>query len=136
MLIKNESGSYGTGPALAINPKFMLIPRTLGKTAWEICAGNYVREEGYVYDNVLKGTAVPIVVPEWTDVNNWAAACDPVIAPAVYIGERFGIMPEIFVAWENTSPAVDMNDEHRMKVRHFLAVWVNDFRPLHKANVA
>jgi hypothetical protein len=136
MLIKNEAGSYGTGPALAINPKFMLIPRNLGKTAWEICAGNYVREEGYVYDNVLKGTAVPIVVPEWTDVNNWAAACDPVIAPAVYIGERFGIMPEIFVAGENTSPAVFMNDEHRMKVRHFLAVWVNDFRPLHKANVA
>ena len=29
-----------------------------------------------------------------------------------------------------------MNDEHRLKVRHFLAVWVNDFRPLHKCNVA
>lgn len=136
MLIKNEAGSYGIGPALAINPKFMLIPRALGKTAWEICAGSYVREENYMYDNVLKGTAVPIVVPEWTDANNWAAACEPAIAPAIYIGERFGIMPEIFVANDNTSPAVFMNDEHRMKVRHFLAVWVNDFRPLHKSNVA
>jgi len=136
MLIKNEAGSYGIGPALAINPKFMLIPRALGKTAWEICAGSYVREENYMYDNVLKGTAVPIIVPEWTDANNWAAACEPAIAPAIYIGERFGIMPEIFVANDNTSPAVFMNDEHRMKVRHFLAVWVNDFRPLHKSNVA
>jgi len=136
MLIKNEAGYYGTGPALAINPKFMVIPRNLGKTAWEICAGNFVREQDYVYDNVMKGTAVPVIVPEWTDANNWAAVCDPVIAPAIYVGERFGIMPEIFVAGENTSPAVFMNDEHRLKVRHFLAVWVNDYRPLHKANVA
>jgi hypothetical protein len=30
---------------------------------------------------------------------------------------------------------VFMNDEHRIKVRHFLAVWVNDFRPLHRSIV-
>jgi hypothetical protein len=53
-----------------------------------------------------------------------------------YVGERFGIMPEIFIAGDNLSPAVFTNDEHRMKVRHFLACWVNDFRPLHKSNVA
>ncbi len=45
-------------------------------------------------------------------------------------------MPEIFIAGDDKSPAVFMNDEHRLKVRHFLAVWVNDFRPLHKENVA
>jgi len=28
-----------------------------------------------------------------------------------------------------------MNDEHRLKVRLFTAVWVNDIRPLHKSNV-
>jgi hypothetical protein len=33
------------------------------------------------------------------------------------------------------SPAVFMNDETRLKVRQFAAVWVNDFRPLHKENV-
>ncbi len=57
------------------------------------------------------------------------------VAPAIYVGERFGIMPEIFIAGDELSPAVFMNDEHRLKVRHFLAVWVNDFRPLHKSNV-
>ena len=66
----------------------------------------------------------------------WAAVCDPLIAPAIYVGERFGIMPEIFIAGDNLSPAVFTNDEHRLKVRHFLACWVNDFRPLHKSNVA
>jgi hypothetical protein len=136
MLIKNETTYYGTGPKLAINPKFCLVPRVLQKTAFEILQGNFVREASYVYDNVLKGTAVPIVVPEWTDPTDWAAACDPLIAPAIFVGERFGIMPEIYVAGDELSPAVFMSDEHRLKVRHFLAVWVNDFRPLHKNNVA
>ena len=136
MLIKNEAGFYGSGPMLAVNPKFVLVPRALQKTAMEICTGALVRESGYVYDNVLKGSAVPVVVPEWTDASDWAAVCDPRVAPAIFVGERFGLMPEIFVAGEALAPAVFMNDEHRLKVRHYLAVWVNDFRPLHKANVA
>jgi hypothetical protein len=136
MLIKNAAGMYGTGPKMAINPKFCLVPRALQNTAWQMLNGEFVREATYVYDNVLKGSAVPITVPEWTDATDWAAVCDPVIAPAIYVGERFGIMPEIYVAGDELSPAVFMNDEHRLKVRHFLAVWVNDFRPLHKSNVA
>ena len=136
MLIKNGVGYYGTGPKMALNPKYCLVPRKLQNTAWQMLKGEYVREATYVYDNVLKGSAVPITVPEWTDENNWAAVCDPRIAPAIYVGERFGIMPEIYVAGSELSPAVFSNDEHRMKVRHFLAVWVNDFRPLHKSNVA
>jgi len=135
MLIKNAVTYYGTGPKMALNPKFCLVPRTLQKTASEILQGEFVREATYVYDNVLKGTAVPIVVPEFTDANDWAAACDPLIAPSIYVGDRFGLMPEIYVAGDELSPAVFMSDEHRLKVRHFLAVWVNDFRPLHKSNV-
>jgi hypothetical protein len=135
MLVKNAETYYGTGPKMAVNPKFLLIPRTLQKSAFQILQGEFVREQDYVYDNVLKGTGVPLVVPEWTDPVNWAAACDPVIAPAIYVGERFGILPEIYVAGDELSPAVFMNDEHRLKVRHYLAVWVNDFRPLHKNNI-
>ena len=136
MLVKNALGFYGTGPHLAVNPKFMLVPRALQKTALEVCQGSYVREAGYVYDNVLKGSAAPVVVPDWSDEKSWAAVCDPRVAPAVFIGERFGLMPEIFVAGDENSPAVFSNDEHRLKVRHYLAVWVNDFRPLYKCNVA
>ena len=136
MLIKNAMTLYGTGPKMAVNPKYLLVPRGLQKAAFQILQGEFVREQDYVYDNVLKGTGVPLVVPEWTDADDWAAACDPVIAPAIYVGERFGIMPEIYVAGDELSPAVFMNDEHRLKVRHTLAVWVNDFRPLHKNNVA
>ena len=136
MLIKNQAGLYGTGPQMAVNPKFVLVPRALQKTALEICTGALVREADHVYDNVLKGSAVPLVVPEWTDANDWAAACDPRVAPAIFVGERFGLAPEIFIAGDELSPAVFSNDEHRLKVRHYLAVWVNDFRPLYKNNVA
>ncbi len=136
MLIKNAAGLYGNGPKMAINPKFCLVPRALQNTAWQMLKGEFVREASYVYDNVLKGSAVPVTVPEWTDAGDWAAVCDPAVSPAIFVGERFGIMPEIYVAGDELSPAVFMNDEHRLKVRHFLAVWVNDFRPLHKSNVA
>ncbi len=77
-----------------------------------------------------------ITVPEWTDATDWAAVCDPRIAPAIYVCERFGIMPEVYIAGDETEQAVFMNDEQRIKVRHFLAVCVADFRPLHKSNVA
>lgn len=136
MLVRNADELYGTGPKMAVNPKYLLIPRNQQKTAFQILQGEFVREENYVYDNVLKGTGVPLVVPEWTDGNDWAAVCDPLIAPAIYVGERFGLIPEIYVAGDELSPAVFMNDEQRLKVRHYLAVWVNDFRPLHKNNVA
>lgn len=121
---------------MAVNPKYILVPRALQRPAMAICTGALVREQGYVYDNVLKGTAVPVVVPEWTDAKDWAAVCDPRVAPAIFVGERFGLAPEIFIAGDELSPAVFSNDEHRLKVRHYLAVWVNDYRPLHKCNVA
>ncbi len=136
MLIKQAATFYGTGPRMAVNPKYIMVGRSLQKAAMEICAGSLVREPSYAYDNVLKGSAVPVVVPEWTDLNDWAAACDPRVAPAIFVGERFGLMPEIFIAGDEHSPAVFSNDEHRLKVRHYLAVWVNDFRPLFKCNVA
>ena len=136
MMIKDAVTYYGSGPRMAVNPKFILVGRSQQKAAMEICTGSLVRETDYVYDNVLKGSAVPVVVPEWTDANDWAAACDPRVAPAIFVGERFGLAPEIFIAGDELSPAVFSNDEHRLKVRHYLAVWVNDFRPLFKCNVA
>ena len=77
-----------------------------------------------------------MTVPEWTDATDWAAAADPNIAPSIIVGERFGLAPEIYIAGRETDPAVFMNDEHRLKVRQFIALVVGDFRPLAKNNVA
>jgi hypothetical protein len=113
------------------------VPRTLQLAAMKILYPLLESSLNIVSENMQRGQPGDVLtVPEWTDVNNWAAVCDPHIAPAIFIGERFGLMPEIFIAGDEHNNAVFTNDEHRLKVRHFLAVWVNDFRPLHKSNVA
>jgi len=137
LLIKNASGVYGTGPRMAVNPRYLLVPRALQLAAMKILYPSLENAASIYSENMQRGQPGDVItVPEWTDASNWAAVCDPRIAPAVFIGERFGIMPEIFLAGDELSPAVFTHDEHRLKVRHFLAVWVNDFRPLHTSNVA
>ncbi len=140
LLIKNATGYYGTGKKMAIEPRFCLVPRALKAAAealfiprWASTVEAAIASKG---GPTYGGFVQPLTVPEWTDATDWAAACDPRIAPSIYVGERFGLMPEIFVAGRETDPAVFMNDEHRIKIRHFLAVLVADFRPLHKSNVA
>jgi hypothetical protein len=137
LLVKNAGGSYGTGPKMAINPRYLLAPRSLYLTAAKILYPSLENAATIYSENLQQGKPGDVaLVPEWTDATDWAAVCDPEIAPAIYIGERFGIAPEVFIAGDEHSPAVFSNDEHRLKVRHFLAVWVNDYRPLHKSNVA
>jgi len=121
---------------MALNPRYCLVPRALELTAKKIFYGQWENASGIHADNQQQGQYGDVVtVPEWTDATDWAAAIDPMVAPSIFVGERFGLMPEIFIAGDELSPAVFSNDEHRLKVRHFLAVWVNDFRPLHKENV-
>jgi hypothetical protein len=137
MLVKQASGYYGTGPKQALDPKYLLVPRALKLAAYKILYPTMENTAQINSENQQRGEQGDVVVvPEWTDATDWAAACDPILAPAVFVGTRFGIMPEVFIASNELSPAVFMNDEHRLKVRHFVAVWVNDFRGLHKSNVA
>jgi hypothetical protein len=137
MLVKQAATYYGTGPKMALNPKFAVVPRSLQLAAMKILYPSLENAANIYSENQQRGQPGDVVVvPEWTDANDWAAVCDPRLAPAIYVGERFGIMPEIFMSSSENAGAVFTNDEHRLKVRHFLAVWVNDFRPLHKSNVA
>ena len=136
-LIKNSLGYYGTGPKVGVNPKYLLVPRALMLTGKQILYPSMERASNIFTENQQQGQPGDvIVVPDWTDATDFAAVADPRILPGIYVGDRFGIKPEIFIAGDELSPAVFMNDESRLKVRHFLAVWVNDFRPLAKNNVA
>jgi hypothetical protein len=136
MLIANEAGYYGTGSAMGIDPKYCLVPRELRLTAQRVLYPQWEYTSQIYSENMLRGELGDVVVvPEWTDANNWAAVVDPRLMAGIVVCERFGLQPEIFIAGDELSPAVFMNDEHRIKVRHFLAVLVQDFRPLHKSNV-
>jgi len=130
MLLKQAATYYGTGKKMAIVPKYCLVPRALQLTAKMIFEQPWVQTVQVTALTTQQGIAEVVTVPDWTDTTDWAAVVDPLLVPGVMIGERFGLMPEIFVAGDETSPAVFMNDESRIKVRHFLAVGVADFRPL------
>jgi hypothetical protein len=139
MLIKNATGYYGTGPKMAVEPKYCLVPRALKAAAqalflprWQESVPSIATLGGPSWG----GQVVPVTVPDWTDATDYAAVIDPAIAPAIIVGERFGLMPEVYTAGNDSDPAVFMNDETRIKVRMFAAVLVQDFRPLHKENVA
>jgi hypothetical protein len=140
MLVRQATGYYGTGKKLALNPKYCLLPRALT----DVGSALFVPR----WNSAILGTAIPLLggttwggmvevvtVPEWTNASDWAAVADPNIAPSIIIGERFGLVPEIIVAGRESDPAVFMNDEHRLKVRQFIALVVGDFRPLHKNNI-
>jgi hypothetical protein len=139
MLVANESGHYGTGKKMALDPRYCLVPRDLKAQAealflprWSSAVDALAPAGGPSY----AGFVEPLVVPEWTDATDWAAVVDPDLVPGLMLGEIFGEAPQVFVAGSETDPAMFSNDESRVKVRHFLVAGVADFRPLHKSNVA
>jgi hypothetical protein len=137
MLVKNGTGYTGIGPKMAVNPRYLLVPRALQLAAMKILYPTLENAANIYSENQQRGQPGDVItVPEWTDVTDFAAVVDQRIVPGIFIGERFGLVPEIFIANNELSPAVFMNDEHRLKVRHYCSVWVNDYRPLHKSNVA
>lgn len=126
-----------SGPKLALEPRYLLVPRAQRLTAMQILYPGWERAANIFSQNMQQGEPGDVVVvPEWGDASDWAAVCDPRLAPAIIVAERFGLQPEIFIAGDEQSPAMFTNDEVRLKVRHFLSVFVADYRPLYKANVA
>ena len=138
MLVKQAAGYYGTGKKLAVEPTICLVPRALKGQAEALFMPRWASEVNAIATlggPTYGGQVKVFTVPEWTDATDWAAVADPAVAPSIILGERFGLVPEIYIAGRETDPAVFMNDEHRLKVRQFLAICVGDFRPLHKENV-
>ncbi|HNR01591.1 MAG TPA: hypothetical protein PKK59_03565 [Anaerolineaceae bacterium] len=129
--------SGGTAPKLALDARYLLVPRELRLTGMNILYPSFAHESSIFSENMQKGQMGDVITcPEFNDANDWAALADPRLAPGIILGERFGVLPEIIIADGETNGALFTNDEIRMKVRHWVSVFVADFRPLYKANVA
>ena len=129
--------SGGSAPKQALDAKYLIVPRDLRLTAMNLLYPSFAHESNIFSENMQKGQMGDVITcPEFTDTDNWAAAADPRLAPGILLGERFGVMPEIIIADGETNGALFTNDEMRMKVRHWVSVFVADHRPLYKANVA
>ncbi len=126
-----------TGPKQAVDARYLIVPRGLRLTAQRILYPSLAYEANITSENLQRGQFGDVIVcPEFSDPTDWAAVADPAIAPAIFIGERFGLMPEIYIADNQVTGALFTNDEVRVKARHFLNVLVADYRPLYKSNVS
>ena len=137
--IYNQPMVVGSGgaPKQALDARYLLVPRELRLTGMNILYPSFAHESNIFSENMQRGQMGDVITcPEFSDANDWAALADPRLAPGIILGERFGVLPEIIIADGETSGALFTNDEIRMKVRHWVSVFVADYRPLYKANVA
>lgn len=125
-----------SGERLGIRPAYLVVPIELEKTALTIMESEGEPGTGDNDANVRRGSSRVVVCPEMTDANDWLAVADPRVWPAIVVGYRFGRVPEVFVADQETVGSMFTNDEMRIKARFVVAVGVADYRPLYKNNVA
>jgi hypothetical protein len=120
---------------LGVRPAFCLVPIELESAAVNLFTTTL--EPGLAGNTraIEQATHSVIAVPEWTDVNNWAAVAHPNDLAGVVIGYRFGRTPELFIADHPLMGSMFTNDELRVKVRFVFSVGVGDYRALYKHNV-
>lgn len=130
-----------SGKKLGLHPAFLLVPIELEKTALEIIKSKELLGYGggssvlQGRSNVRAGSAAVVVVPEFTDTDDWAAVADPREAPGICVGYRYGRAPELFVAQDPLTGSMFTNDVMRIKVRFVYTVGVGEYRALYKHNV-
>lgn len=131
-----KQAEFNSTKRLGLRPRYCLIPIDLEKTARDIFLNDWDVTDNKHADNLLKNSAIPLVVPEWTDKTDWAACTDPAVHPTVGVGFRYGRKPEVFVAGDDLVGSMFTNDEMRIKSRFFFAVGVIDWRGTSKSNCA
>lgn len=125
----------GSSKRLGIRPKFLLVPVELEKKGRQVLGSGVEPVSGVFYENVRR-TAIDncITVPDWTDEDNWAAVADPVVAPCLGVGFRFGRVPELFTVTDPRMGLMFTNDTLPIKVRYIYAVGVINYRGAVKSN--
>jgi len=129
-----------------VAPKYLLVPPDLEVTALTVMATDGVTGTAISANVINVGDSNSerfrlaservIVVDLWSDVNNWAAVCDPNLYPTIGIAYRYGRIPEIFSVASPTAGLMFTNDTMPIKVRFFFAVGPMDYRGMYKENVA
>lgn len=83
----------------------------------------------------------PLLVPDWTDANDWAYVVDPLIAPVIQMayadspGGRVHPAPQLFSVTSPTAGLMFTNDVLPIKVRDYFAYGVATYRGIGKRNV-
>lgn len=143
-MLKQTDQTLGAGQRMLAKPKFLLVPPDLRAAALQVRNAELIPGSANNDVNPYYQDFEVVVVPTFTDTNNWAVVADPALFPAIWlIFLRGRAVPELFTADSETQGAMFTNDTMRYKVR--MLTWrfsstydclpVSDFRPLHKSNV-
>lgn len=123
----------GSSKRLGFGPQSVLVPFELQEAAFNLFVRNQNNDKTFVQ------TINPevIVVPYWTDANDWAAVADPRRIPTIEVGFFGGQEnPELFVQDMPNVGSLFSNDQITYKIRHIYSGAVMDFRGFYKAVVA
>jgi hypothetical protein len=141
-----QQAEVGSGKALGVFPRYLLVPAELYDTALSILGYGEGMPTTYAPEAVGRGFAdprpIPLVVPEWTDSADWAYVVDPAVFPVIQMsysqspGGRRHPIPELFAVVSETSGLMFSNDILPIKVRDEFALGVNGHRGIGKRNVA
>lgn len=121
--------SNSAGKRLGLQGRYLLVPPDLEFTARVLTQSVQVPGSANNDANVLRGLVEPLVVPQFTDTNNWYLVADPVAIEGLEIGFLNGREePELLVQDSPTEGSVFTNDAITWKVRHIYGgVWM-DYR--------
>ncbi|MCD6166184.1 hypothetical protein J7K19_05715 [bacterium] len=142
-----QQTAYGNSEEyLNLYPKYLIVPLDLEHEAFKLCHSPvYVNQAAY-YDGggASEAATTPniipqkfktdyIVVPRWTDANDWIAVADPNMCPTIVVGFLDGNEdPEIFIQDQPSVGSLFYADKIVYKIRHIWGVAVFDYRPFYK----
>jgi hypothetical protein len=130
-----------------VNPRYCWVPIDLEDTAvqalatWQdVGSANWAANVDAVGNEretrLANARARVIVVPFWSDTNNWYAQADPQLYPSIGLAYRYGRTPEVFSVASPTAGLMFTNDTMPVKVRFFFATGPIDHRGLYRHTVA
>lgn len=147
-----KHAELGSSKRTGIMPKFCLVPADLYDTALEIfgygagpggepgTANNDVNL--YALSRPGDPRPVPVMVPDWTDTNNWAYLADPELNPVIQMayadnpGGRGHPAPQLYTVTSPLAGLMFTNDVLPIKIRDYWAYGVAGYRGIGKRNVS
>jgi hypothetical protein len=142
---KHTDQPLGVGRRLMIEPEYLAIPIDLRSTARQVFESQNLPGSGNNDINPYYQMVKPLVIPTWTDTNNWALIANKTQWPALWLLFLSGMQtPAIFTAGDESSGSMFTNDTLLYKIRQLAFRYsstydcapIADWRPLYKANVS
>ena len=126
-----------SGKRIGVVGRYLLVPPDLMYTAAIIAGTPQVPGSSNNDVNPLAGQIVPIVVPNFADVNNWYLLASPAQVECLEVGFLNGREePELMVQDNPTDGSVFTNDAITFKVRHIYGAGWLDYRGAYGSIVA